>query len=95
MGAKAEIGWTTPGEDGVRRHVYAQHVGNQWLFFERPKRRGRDIEWIPLKNPPLADWLELLDALERGAVRRRFRPEEIVAIRKKIRELFPEHHFSE
>lgn len=91
MGAKAEIGWTTDGEDGLKRHVYAQHVGTEWRFFERPRRRGRDIEWIPLPDPPLHDWLALLDALERGHVRRRFKPRDIVAVRKRIRELFPEH----
>lgn len=91
MGAKADIGWTTPGEDGVKRHVYAQHVGDQWKFFERPRRRGRDIEWVPLPEPPLADWLELLGALERGYVRRRYRPEDVASVRKRIRELFPEH----
>lgn len=91
MGAKAEIGWTTPGDDGIKRHVYAQHVGTEWRFFERPKRRGREIEWGVLENPPLLDWLELLDALERGHVRRRYKPKDIVAVRKRIRELFPEH----
>ena len=93
MGAKAEIGWTTHGDDGVKRHVYAQHVGNAWKFFERPKRRGRDIEWIPLIDPPLRDWLELLDCVERGYVRRRFMPDDIESIRTRIRELFPEHRF--
>jgi hypothetical protein len=91
MGAKAEIGWTTPGPDGIKRHVYAQHVGNQWKFFERPKRRGGEIQWIPLLNPPIDDWLELLDAVERGAVRRRYMPDDVEAVRRKIRELFPEH----
>lgn len=91
MGAKAELGWTTPGEDGVKRHVYAQKVGSDWRFFERPKRRGRDIEWIPMPEPPLADWLELLDAMERGYVRRRFMPDDIKLVRKRIRELFPDH----
>jgi hypothetical protein len=91
MGAKADIGWTTPGEDGVKRHVYAQHVGDQWKFYERPKRRGSEIEWIHMEEPPLADWLELLDALERGYVRKRYKPEHIVAVRNRIRELFPDH----
>ena len=31
------------------------------------------------------------DALERGYVRRRYPPEHIEAVRKRIRELFPEH----
>ncbi len=91
MGAKADIGWTTEGEDGIKRHVYAQHVGDQWRFFERPKRRGSEIEWIPMEEPPLLDWLELLDALERGMVRRRYKPVEIDRVRKRIRELFPDH----
>lgn len=94
MGAKADIGWTTPGEDGVKRHVYAQHVGTEWKFFERPKRRGSEIEWIPMENPPLGDWLELLDALERGYVRRRYKPEHITQVRNRIRELFPDHKLS-
>lgn len=94
MGAKAEIGWTTPGEDGLKRHVYAQHIGNRWAFFERPRRRGREIEWVPLPEPPLSDWLELLDALERGHVRRRYKPKDIIALKKRIRELFPEHRFN-
>lgn len=91
MGAKADIGWTTPGDDGIKRHVYAQHVGDQWKFFERPKRRGKEVEWVPMPEPPLRDWLELLDALERGYVRRRYPPEHIEAVKKRIRELFPEH----
>ena len=93
MGAKADIGWTTPGPDGIKRHVYAQHVGDQWKFFERPKRRGSDIEWVPMPEPPLEDWLELLDARSPAPVRRRYPPEHIEAVRKRIREVFPEHRF--
>ncbi len=93
MGIKADIGWTTHGEDGTKRHVYAEHIGNQWRFFERPKRRGQDIQWIPLENPPLDDWLELLDALERGYVRRRYMPEDLDRVRKLIKERFPDHQF--
>ena len=91
MGVKADIGWTTTGEDGLKRHVYAQHIGDQWKFFERPKRRGADVQWIEMDAPPLADWLELLDALERGMVRRRYKPDEIQRVHKRIRELFPDH----
>ncbi|MEY2787525.1 MAG: hypothetical protein RLZZ34_668, partial [Verrucomicrobiota bacterium] len=46
-----------------------------------------------MPEPPLEDWLELLDALERGYVRRRYPPEHIEAVRKRIREVFPEHRF--
>jgi hypothetical protein len=90
MGIKSDIGWTTPGPDGKRRHVYAQQVGDQWRFFERPRRRGPEINWVPLTEPPLEDWLKLLDALERGMVRRRYMPEDVARVRKRIRELFPD-----
>jgi len=90
MGIKADIGWTTDGEDGQRRHVYAQHVGSEWRFFERPKRRGPEVQWIPLPEPGLEDWRELLDALERGMVRRRYKPDTVEQVRKRIRELFPD-----
>lgn len=91
MGIKADIGWTTPGPDGGKRHVYVQKVGDTWRFFERPKRRGPDIQWTPLTEPPLEDWLELLDALERGMVRRRYMPEDVERARRAIRERFPDH----
>lgn len=93
MGAKAEVGWTTPGEDGVKRHVYAEKFGGEWFFFERPKRRGRDIEWIALENPPLSDWLELLAAIQRRADRDLVPPSQVEAVRQMIRNRFPEHRF--
>lgn len=93
MGNKAEIGWTTPGEDGVKRHVFANKFGGEWRFFERPKRRGRDIEWIPLEEPPLSDWLELLAAVERRAERDLIPPDQVAAVRQMIRNRFPEHRF--
>ncbi len=94
MSAKVEVGWTTPGEDGVKRHVSARKFGGQWLFYERPKRRGRDIEWIELKNPPLSDWLELLESVERRAARDLVPPDQVDDVRRMIRERFPEHRFS-
>lgn len=93
MGAKAEIGWTTPGEDGVKRHVYAQKIGRDWKFFERPRRKGRDVEWEELTNPPLADWLELLDSLERRTARDLHPPKQVDHLRQMIRDRFPEHRF--
>jgi hypothetical protein len=91
MGIKADIGWTTPGPDGIKRHVYAQKVGDTWRFFERPKRRGSEVQWTPMPEPPLEDWLELLDALERGMVRRRYMPVDVERARRTIRERFPDH----
>ncbi len=94
MGAKAEIGWTTPGEDGVKRHVYAHKFGGEWRFFERPKRRGTGIEWERLEAPPLSDWLELLEALQRRADRDLVPPDQVAQLRQMIRNRFPEHRFT-
>lgn len=94
VGAKSEIGWNTPGEDGVKRHVYAQKHGRDWLFFERPRRKGRTIQWIPMEKPPLSDWLELLDCVERRAARDLHPPETAEYVKKLIRDRFPNHSFS-
>ncbi|MEW6302394.1 MAG: hypothetical protein AB1705_02925 [Verrucomicrobiota bacterium] len=87
MAAKAEISWKGRTEDGTRREVYAQHVGDQWLFYAREKRYD---QWQPVEEPPLEDWLELLDAVQRRIQRRLLRPEENIRLRKTIRERFPE-----
>ncbi|HEV2390795.1 MAG TPA: hypothetical protein VG146_00385 [Verrucomicrobiae bacterium] len=87
---KAEISWkrTTPG--GLTLQVYAQHVGRDWLFFAREKRYD---QWQAVPEPPLDDWLELLDAVQRRINRRRLRPEEEARVKKSIRERFPEAAF--
>jgi hypothetical protein len=41
-------------------------------------------------EPPLEDWLELLDSVQRLVVRRRYQPDDEEDIRKKIRDRFPE-----
>lgn len=87
MGAKAELGWTRRTEDDVKLDVYAQHVGTEWIFYTRTKRYER---WELVKEPPLEDWLKLLDAVERMIPRRRFMPDEAARIRRAIRERFPE-----
>jgi hypothetical protein len=85
--AKAEISWKGRTPEGERREVYARHVGAEWRFFERQRRYDR---WQPLAEPPLDDWLELLDAVERRAARRLARPEEPDRIRQLIRARYPE-----
>ena len=87
MGVKAEISWKRKDSAGNRREVYVRHVGSQWLFFAREKRFER---WVPLDQPPLEDWLELLDAVERRIQRRLVRPEEAERVRTAVRERFPE-----
>ena len=84
---KAEISWKRTTEDGERLQVYVQHVGGDWIFYAREKRYDR---WQAIPEPPLADWLELLDAVRRRINRRRLRPEEEGKVKKSIRERFPE-----
>jgi len=87
MGIKAEISWKRRDPDGNRREVYARHVGSRWLFFSRERRFDC---WEPLEHPPLEDWLELLDAVERRIHRRLVRPEEAEKLLLTIQERFPE-----
>jgi hypothetical protein len=85
--AKAEISWKRVTEDGVRLQVYVHHVGREWLFFKREKRFD---QWQAVADPPLEDWRELLDAVQRRINRRLLRPEEEGRVRNSIRERFPE-----
>jgi predicted carbohydrate-binding protein with CBM5 and CBM33 domain len=85
--AKAEISWKRRSEEGERFQVYAHHVGNRWNFYIRQRRYD---PWEALEDPPLEDWLELLDAVRRRVARRLLRPEEAGRVEKVIRELFPE-----
>ena len=85
--AKAEISWTRTDAEGLNVQVYAQHVGREWRFFAREKRYD---EWQPVPDPPLEDWLELLDAVKRRINRRRLRPEEEARVKKMIKERYPD-----
>jgi hypothetical protein len=84
---KAEISWKRVNDDGVKLQVYAQRVSREWLFFQREKRFD---QWQPVPEPPLEDWLELLDAVQRLITRRRLQPEHEERVRRQIREKFPE-----
>jgi len=87
MGAKAEISWKGRTAEGVKREVYARRIGGQWRFFAREKRY--DL-WQPLEQPPVEDWLRLLDAVQRRIARRLLRPEEEPRLKRTILDLFPE-----
>jgi hypothetical protein len=84
---KAEISWKRVTDEGVKLQVYAQHVGRDWRFFHREKRF--DV-WQPVKDPPLEDWMALLDAMQRLITRRRYQPDDEARLRKQIRERYPE-----
>lgn len=94
MSGKNEVGWTTPGIDGVKRHVFARKFGGEWAFHERPKRKGKDVQWQKIGTPSLNDWLDLLENLERRAARDLTPPSQIEAVRQRIREKYPEHQFT-
>jgi hypothetical protein len=61
-------------------------VGREWRFFQRPKRFDR---WQAVQQPPLEDWLALLDSVRRRINRRLLRPEEEAKILKLISEQHP------
>jgi hypothetical protein len=84
---KAEISWKRVTGEGVKLQVYAQHVGREWKFFRREKRFE---VWQPVPDPPLEDWLELLDAVQRMIPRRRYQPDDERDLRRQILERFPE-----
>ncbi len=85
--AKAEISWKRTTAEGLRLQVYARHVGREWRFFARERRY--DL-WQALPEPPLEDWLALLDSVRRRINRRLLRPEEEARVKQSIRERFPE-----
>ena len=83
---RAEISWKRRTPDGDTVRIYAQHFGDQWSFFVRDARYEKRE---PLEQPPLEDWLELLDAVRRRVGRGLLRPEEIRRVEASIRERFP------
>lgn len=74
-------------EEGAKLQVSAQRVSGDWRFFAREKRFD---QWQPVPEPPLEDWLELLDAVQRLITRRRLQPVHEEHLRRRIRERFPE-----
>jgi hypothetical protein len=84
---KAEISWKRVTGDGEKLQVYVQRVKREWKFFHRARRFDT---WQPVPEPPLEDWLELLDAIQRLVNRRRYQPDDEERVRSQIRERFPE-----
>ena len=85
--AKAEVSWKRITAEGVRLQVYAHHVGRDWRFYARERRYD---QWQSVADPPLEDWLALLDAVRRRINRRLLRPEEEGRVTNSLRERFPE-----
>jgi hypothetical protein len=87
MAIKSEISWKRVTKDGEKIQVNAQRVSREWKFSQRAKRFD---QWQPVADPPLEDWLELLDAVQRLITRRRLQPEHEERVRQRIRERFPD-----
>jgi hypothetical protein len=85
-----DIAWVRKNAEGEKLQVYAHQVGTRWDFFSRP---GRHDDWQPLLSPPLDDWLELLDAVERRTQRRLYEPGESDKLKQVIRKRFPTASF--
>lgn len=62
------LGWKETDADGQKWEVEASHERNHWTF---AKRSGRREEWVPVAEPSISDWEQLLDLLERKHQRRR------------------------
>jgi hypothetical protein len=85
--AKAEISWKRVDEEGEPVQVYAQHVGNRWIFYKRTKRYD---QWMEQEDPPLEDWLALLDSVRRRINRRLLRPEEEQNVERALLQRYPD-----
>jgi hypothetical protein len=84
---KAEISWRRITQEGLKLQVYARRVGRDWRFFTRERRFE---QWQAVPQPPLEDWLALLDAVQRLITRRRLQPADETRLRRRIREHYPE-----
>lgn len=89
--AKAEISWRRIDEQGERIQCYAQRVGGEYVFYARARRYD---QWQEVKNPPIEDWLELLDSVQRRIQRMLLPPNEEVRVKKMILDRFPDTQFS-
>ena len=87
---KAEVSWKRETAEGQKLQVSAQRVSRDWRFFVRARRFD---QWQSVPEPPLEDWLLLLDAVQRMVTRRRLQPDDEERLRRRIRERFPEAEF--
>jgi hypothetical protein len=78
---KREISWSRRTESGERLEICVEQTGDGWIFYSRERRPE---PWEVVADPPLEDWLELLDAVERRIGRQLMKPIEAERIRKTI-----------
>jgi len=78
---KRDISWTRRNADGERVEIYVNKIGDRWIFYSRERRPE---PWQVMEDPPLKDWMELLDAVERRIGRQLLKPIEAERIHKII-----------
>jgi hypothetical protein len=78
---KREISWNRRNEAGERVEICVEQTAEGWIFYSRERRPE---PWQVVDNPPLEDWQELLDAVERRIGRQLMKPVEAERIRKTI-----------
>jgi hypothetical protein len=78
---KRDISWTRRNDAGERVEIYVEQSGDRWIFHSRERRPD---PWRLVEDPPLEDWLQLLDAVERRIGRQLMKPIEADRIRKII-----------
>jgi hypothetical protein len=80
--AKGNISWTRRTETGERLEINVEHFGDRWIFHSRQRRPE---QWQEVVDPPLEDWLQLLDAVSRRIGRGLLKPEDADQLREIIR----------
>jgi hypothetical protein len=78
---KRDISWKRLSDTGERVEIYVEQIGDRWIFHSRQRRPE---PWQVVADPPLEDWMELLDAVERRIGRQLMKPIEADRIRKII-----------
>ncbi len=86
MAAKGEIGWRRHTEDGVKLKICAEPNGDKWRFYSQVKRNEK---WEAIAEPPLEDWLNLLEGIRNRIARRLMTPESETRLIADIRKRFP------
>ncbi len=87
---KSAITWKRLSPEGDKVEVEARRTGDQWRFAVRARRYDpRQV----VADPPLEDWLTLLDAVRRRIDRGLLRPEDLREVEQVIRERFPDAEF--
>ncbi len=86
-GAKGEIGWRRLDEDGIRVKICAEPSGDKWRFYQQYRRHET---WEEIRNAPLEDWVNLLDAVRRRIARKKIPMGEDKKLIQHIRSLYPD-----